>query len=93
MPRQSRAKPKVKNVNVVHVTLFAHNLRGDVGQLLECLRYAGVVKNLDLSPSPFNGSFDLLPPTGQDCVAWAEMNAERMRSFGINAQPAKIPGE
>lgn len=48
--------------------------------LLEQLRYAGLVKLTE-------GSFDIMAPHGHgDGKVWAEQNAERMRSFHLDAR-------
>lgn len=61
---------------------------------LECLRYAGIVKDAGIVEVRTDDHtheytvFDLYPPlyNTPDHKMWAEWNAERMRSFGINAE-------
>ena len=58
---------------------------GHVGMLIENLRYCGVVREHNRVGSIV---FDINPPAGiakTEIAAWAERNAERMRSFGYNA--------
>jgi hypothetical protein len=55
--------------------------------LIECLRYAGLLQIHETDGDHL--CFDILPPkhivvTGD----WAKANAERMRSFGLNAEAA-----
>lgn len=72
---------------VVRVVLFEHQLRGDEGALIECFRYAGLVSH----PREGDGTtltFDIYPPHEAPTKAWADMNAERMRTFGFNAEAA-----
>jgi hypothetical protein len=55
--------------------------------LLEQLRYAGVINWI--KDEADRVIFDLYPPTGVSSTkAWAEANAARIRSFGINAAAA-----
>jgi hypothetical protein len=57
--------------------------------LLECLRYAGIVRVH--SPTPAGCQvFDILPPcrNPHDTKKWAEENAARMQTFRINAVAA-----
>ncbi len=54
--------------------------------LVESFRYAGLVKVHPTQMTSF--CFDMLPPHVSDSKIWAEMNAERMRSFGYNAEAA-----
>jgi hypothetical protein len=71
------------------------NYRQNVGTLLECLRYAGVISKPIHS---FDGdddlegqySFNIFTPKGSLSIPWAKMNAERMRSFGINAKDVNL---
>lgn len=66
---------------------------------LEQLRYAGVISwhvRGEQTPDPsrsgvyqYKHVFDIHPPRGLDVRAWARQNADRMRSFGINAQAVK----
>ncbi len=58
----------------------------EVRQLLECLRYAGIVT---IHRDNEEGvCFDLHCPAGLVDGPWAQMNAERMRSFTYNAVAA-----
>jgi len=63
---------------------------GNVGLLLENLRYAGVVSkpNVEYSEDAEREfySFSIYAPSDVDEEAWSSMNAMRMRSFRINAQ-------
>lgn len=56
--------------------------------IADCLRYAGII-SIHQSSDPEiipGGLFDLRPPAGvRNSKKWAEINAERMESFGINA--------
>jgi hypothetical protein len=70
-------------VSTAKVQRLGHTL----GEFFECLRYAGVVQ---LHRCNTEGMcFDILPPAGTgDTEMWAKLNAERMKSFGYNAEPA-----
>ena len=61
--------------------------------LLECLRYAGLVKVH--RNTKVGMCFDILPPNGmrgESSMEWAMQNAERMTGFGLNAAAApEIP--
>lgn len=58
----------------------------ELRQLIECLRYAGVVTvHRDNNEGM---CFDIHCPHGLMDRPWAEMNAERMRSFTYNAVAA-----
>jgi hypothetical protein len=63
---------------------------GNVGLLLENLRYAGVISKVNCEYSEDSVrefySFSVYAPSGVHGRSWAEMNAERMRSFRINAE-------
>lgn len=53
---------------------------------IESLRYAGIVKVHETDPHGLTIlCFDLICPHNGSSKTWAEMNAERMRSFGFNA--------
>lgn len=58
------------------------------GTLIEQLRYAGLLDRHDNVGTGNSKCFDLLPPHGVDGDVWAEQNAQRMQSFGINAVAA-----
>jgi len=61
---------------------FARNM----GTFLECLRYAGLVTiHRD---DEKHVTFDLHAPRNIDDEVWARQNAERMQTFGINAEKA-----
>jgi hypothetical protein len=66
----------------------------EAGPFLECLRYAGLIQVHRASPSGF-ACFDLLPPATHQAGSkqWAEMNAERMSSYGFNAVVAPKWGD
>lgn len=71
----------------VHITGYNQN----VGTLLECLRYASVIGNVkheykDDEDGKGYYSFDIYAPKNVNYEAWADMNAERMRSFMIRAK-------
>ncbi len=77
----------------VHVENFECDSDDRVGLLLENLRYAGVVGNVE---SEYNEEvtretfrFDIYAPKGVDEKIWAEMNAKRMRSMIIKAEAQK----
>lgn len=56
--------------------------------LLECLRCAGIV-NVHATRTPLGRQvYDIFPPRASWSASknWAEANAERMRTYGINAQ-------
>ena len=57
------------------------------GMFLEQLRYMGLIK---LHRNDETSCFDLFAPYGVDSEVWAEQNAERMASFGINAVKAPM---
>lgn len=71
---------------VVRVVLFEDQLKGEIGGMLECLRYAGLVSHL--RDTELGLTFDIKAPHGVDSKMWASMNAERMRSFVFNAEAA-----
>jgi hypothetical protein len=57
---------------------------------LECLRYAGIVR-VHGPTTPSDGKvFDIFPPKARwaDSKEWAEQNAARIRTFGLNAAAA-----
>ena len=68
----------------------------NVGTLLECLRYAGVISNVehdynDGEDAKGHYSFTIYAPNCDiDQEVWASMNAKRMRSFMINAQDKPV---
>lgn len=76
-----------KSQYVVRVVLFESQTRGnDITALLECFRYAGIIgKPWDSNGNTF---FDIPCPKGLVSTVWARQNAERMRTFGFNAEPA-----
>lgn len=80
-----------KQQQVVRVVIEDHpkamnKCTSEVRQLLECLRYAGIVT---LHRDNEHGvCFDLHCPAGLMHKPWAEMNAQRMQSFGYNAVSA-----
>lgn len=68
---------------------------GKTSLLLECLRYAGIVGNVDhkyKDDEDAEGYFNfcVYAPKDIDEEAWADMNMKRMRSFGINAKSEMI---
>jgi len=59
------------------------------GDFLDCLRAAGLITVHEASPE--RQVFDIHCPAGPhqvDTQLWAEMNADRMKSFGYNAVAA-----
>jgi hypothetical protein len=57
------------------------------GEWIESLRYAGLIRTHEVGLTLY--CFDLPAPHGTgDTKAWAEMNAKRMKTFGINAAAA-----
>jgi hypothetical protein len=92
--------PKHKYVvRVVVPRALMANCLGLMATLLECLRYAHLVH---MHRDDDEGvCFDLLPPDSiSDTSQWAQMNAERMSTFGWNAvrapawpAPAKEVGD
>lgn len=56
---------------------------------LESLRYAGLVTLHNVEGGGLTvRCFDIHCPHGLDSQMWAQMNAERMKSFGFNAVDA-----
>jgi hypothetical protein len=55
----------------------------DFQTFLECFRYAGLI--VDKSNNAISPHIDLACPLSCRSVSWAKMNAERMRTFGLNA--------
>ena len=80
-----------KMVYVVRVCLDPQTERwlpdGGTSPILDCLRYAGLVKVHNPTPLGF-ACFDILPPSNIDSREWAERNADRMKSFGFIAEAA-----
>lgn len=76
----------------VRIVLFGSDAESAIlNTLLECFRYAGLVK---LGPDNGNSmSFDIRCPQGLNSKIWAEQNAARIKSFGLNAvaAPAQLP--
>jgi hypothetical protein len=80
----------------IHIERFGgYECRGSdkLGLLLENLRYAGAVGNVDCQ---YNDevtrewfSFDVYAPKGVSEKRWAEMNVRRMGTFGIKATVVK----
>jgi hypothetical protein len=63
--------------------------RRDIETLIECLRYAGLITVHDVPTADATLCFDLPPPYSLGYRLsrdWAQKNAERMRSFGFNAE-------
>lgn len=57
-----------------------------LGEFIECMRYAGLIRiHRDNSEGM---CFDIRPPIGVDSEMWAQLNANRMQSFGYNAVKA-----
>jgi hypothetical protein len=79
---------------VVRVVVFdSEDAYGHVSTFIENLRYAGLVKvHSTHDGEPLRTVFDILPPHGVEDVAWAQMNADRMTSFGYNAVSAPEMG-
>lgn len=65
-----------------------------VGMLLENLRYAGVVGNVECKYSEDAKtefySFSVYAPKGIVESVWAEQNSQRMRTFGLKANPVSF---
>lgn len=55
------------------------------GLWVEQLRYMGYAKELASFEDPRRQVLEFYAPKGLDSKAWAEQNAARMRSFGIDA--------
>jgi hypothetical protein len=72
--------------------LFQHITkdRDSAGLLIEQLRYAGLVKVIKETEIESGTAYmlEINCPKGLNDLVWAQQNAERMRSFGINAQDA-----
>jgi len=63
-----------------------HQQSLDLYEWIESLRYAGLVV---IHRNDNDGMcFDVLPPHGVVSAQWAQANAERMQTFGINAVAA-----
>jgi len=66
-----------------------------MGRLLECLRYAGVITKPTFKIVPGKSSsktyytFRVYQPKGVSGKQWAKMNVSRCKSFQINAHEAK----
>jgi hypothetical protein len=60
----------------------------DVEMLIEQLRYAGVLSIVKHDTDAGNMVIEIYPPREVNADIWAEMNAGRMKSFGINAVKA-----
>ena len=63
--------------------------------LLECLRYAGIIGNLehkyaDDEDATGYFNFTIYAPEDVEKEAWANMNAKRMRSFMIRAKANQV---
>jgi hypothetical protein len=58
------------------------------GVWVEQLRYMGFVKELANLENPPRTVLEFYAPKGIDSHVWAGQNAERMRSFGIDAAAA-----
>jgi hypothetical protein len=92
----------VKLLWVVRVCLDDHTKSWFDNPFLECLRYAGVVVVHATRTPAGHTVFDVFPPKASwGDKDWAEANASRMRSFGLNAaaapagpyeSPAPAPG-
>jgi hypothetical protein len=70
----------------VQVALFEPQLGPNVDVLIECLRYAGVLSVV--SQTDKSTMIRIHCPKGLVSEPWAKMNAERMRTFGYNAEVA-----
>jgi hypothetical protein len=73
-----------------HITSYGADTSG---LLIEQLRYAGLLKvvretEIDNHDGTYSTAYmlEVNCPHGLDDEVWARQNAERMRSFGINAQ-------
>jgi hypothetical protein len=62
--------------------------RDSAGLLIEQLRYAGIVKIVTESEIDSGTSYmlEINCPHGLNDRVWAKQNADRMKSFGINAE-------
>lgn len=85
--------PKLWTVRIIvheDSPLDLRNARRDSLWLGEILRYAGHSRVLHCGPDrPDRTVYELRPPHGPgDHRQWAESNAARLRSFGINAAAA-----
>lgn len=58
------------------------------GLWVEQLRYMGYVAELDKLENPTRNVLEFYAPKGLDSKVWADQNAARMRSFGIDAAAA-----
>jgi len=72
---------------VVRVVLSEDQAKTDVLQLLECLRYAGVLKTW-ISGDDASQWFDLYCPDGLESITWANQKAAKFESHGFNAVAA-----
>ena len=85
----------MKKAQVVRIIMSNDDALGiqptdQVRLFLEQLRYAGIVKIC--KDDELRMVIDLYAPKGVIADSWAESNANRMRSFGINAVKAPAWG-
>lgn len=73
--------------DVVRVVIDDETAEWFDNPIIDCLRYAGLIRVHDTRTPAGHQVFDVLPPKDSG-AEWAVMNADRMRSFGFNAVPA-----
>lgn len=79
----------VRVINVINESPRAP--RNEIpGVWVEQLRYMGHAKELAHLHDPERTVIEFYAPRGLDSKVWAEQNANRMQSFGINAAAAPI---
>jgi hypothetical protein len=76
------------------VVLTERQATSEVGTLLECLRYAGLIRLAYPHEQTEQSStvFDIICPSGLVSKVWAEQNCQRMATFGYNAVAFKTLG-
>jgi hypothetical protein len=79
-------RKKVVRVCIPHETQSIITGSDQWGGLIEHLRYARLITVHRDNDEGI--CFDILPPHGVNNEIWAEQNAERMQSFGVNAVSA-----
>ena len=80
MPRQKRIKLRVK--------VSPHCCPdSDFPAIIECLRYAGILRVGPIADTPKEYTIEIPPPAGiPDHRAWGERNKARMKTFGFQAE-------
>lgn len=84
MPKKQEWTVRVVQLNVGSIEQMNHL----PGVWVEQLRYMGHARELAQLDNPDRVVIEFYAPRGTDSRIWAGQNAERMRSFGINAAAA-----